>query len=217
MKSTKLFLATLLIAASFQLTSCNQVEASTEELVDTSSLVESTAMEVGSFITNPDSVISSDIDGLMLMREEEKMAHDVYVYFYDQYQYRIFDNISKSESRHTESVLNLITYFVYSDPATGIYGQFNNVDIQAIFNELTTEATTLEQALATGAYIEEYDIADLKTEISKTENADIIKVYTNLKRASGYHLKAFVKTLAMQGVTYKPQILSQEEYDILVQ
>jgi hypothetical protein len=42
---------------------------------------------------------------------------------------------------------------------------------------LTSEGNTIENALSTGAFIEEYDIADLKKLIAETQNADIKLVY----------------------------------------
>ena len=37
----------------------------------------------------------AEIEGLLEMREEEKLAQDVYLYFYDLYKTPIFKNISK--------------------------------------------------------------------------------------------------------------------------
>ena len=39
-----------------------------------------------------------EITGLQFMREEEKLAHDVYVTFYQQYGVAIFNNIAGSEA-----------------------------------------------------------------------------------------------------------------------
>ena len=42
------------------------------------------------------------------MREEEKLAHDVYVTLYAQWGLPIFQNISQSEQTHTDAVKTLI-------------------------------------------------------------------------------------------------------------
>lgn len=60
------------------------------------------------FTTGINDLTQADIDGLMLMREEEKLAHDVYVFFYKAYSVRTFDQISKSEEKHTSTILSLI-------------------------------------------------------------------------------------------------------------
>jgi hypothetical protein len=152
------------------------------------------------------------VDGLMLMREEEALAKDVYLYFYAKYKYRIFSNIAASEKVHTTAVLSLINYFQLTDPATGKIAEYTNPAITELYQNLTAKGTTVEDALATGAFIEEYDINDLKIQIAATQNADLKKVYGNLLRASGFHLKSFTAMLKLKGITYVPQILSAEEY-----
>ena len=67
----------------------------------------------------------AEINGLMLMREEEKLAQDVYTFFYEKYKFPIFRNIAKSESAHTAAVLRLLNYFELPDPATVDAGIFN--------------------------------------------------------------------------------------------
>ena len=55
---------------------------------------------------------TAETAGLLRMREEEKLAHDVYSTLYDQWQLQAFDNISSSELTHTDAVLTLL------DPGT---------------------------------------------------------------------------------------------------
>ena len=103
------------------------------------------------------------------------------------------------------------------DPSTGVEGTFTNPEIQELFTSLTTKGSAdIVEALKIGAFIEEYDIKDLKHEITATNNSAIIRVYSNLLRGSGFHLKAFTRLLKFKGVIYTPQILSQEEYDAIV-
>jgi len=164
------------------------------------------------FTTSVDDLTETDIAGLMQMREEEKMARDVYNFFYETYGTPVFSQISKSENRHSESVLSLINHFGLTDPATTEAGVYANSDIQALYNQLTAAGSSNELALSTGAFIEEYDIADLQKLLAETKNADIIMVYANLERGSENHLKAFATTLLNYGVTYGPQILTSEVY-----
>jgi len=164
------------------------------------------------FTTSVDDLTEADIAGLMQMREEEKMASDVYTFFYSAYGTQVFDRISGSEDQHSSSVLSLIEHFGLTDPAVVEVGVFTNPDIQALYNQLTAAGTSVEQALNTGAFIEEYDIADLKKLLAETQNADITLVYTNLEKGSENHLRAFSTTLLNYGVTYEPQILTPEVY-----
>jgi hypothetical protein len=48
-----------------------------------------------------------EINDLLFLREEEKLARDVYLYSFDKYGATIFNNIAASESSHMNSVLIL--------------------------------------------------------------------------------------------------------------
>ena len=199
-----------------QLTSCESTDESLSIVNETELVSTDEPLSITAFSSNPDSVNYSDQTGLTLMREEEKMARDVYAYFYEKFQYRIFGNITKSENRHSDAVLNLLNYFQYADPSTNVTGTFTNTDLQNLYTKFTTEAITVDDALKTGAFIEEYDIADLKKLISETTNVDIKNVYSNLMRGSGFHLKAFTGVLAARGIIYQPTILSVDEYNAII-
>ena len=41
-------------------------------------------------------------------------------------------------------------------------------------------------------------------------------VYSNLKRGSENHLRAFANNLERQGIEYSPEYLSQQEYDGII-
>ena len=62
---------------------------------------------------------STEADGLRFMREEEKLAHDVYVALYEKWGLRIFNNISNSEQTHTDAVKTLLDRYGVADPAAG--------------------------------------------------------------------------------------------------
>ena len=80
-----------------------------------------------------------EIDDLLFLREEEKLARDVYLFSYDKYNEQIFKNISNSESQHMNSVLKLINKYGLDDSASSIQGVFNNETLQALYNDLTEQ------------------------------------------------------------------------------
>ncbi len=168
------------------------------------------------FTTDTNSLSQSEINGLLLMREEEKMAQDVYDSFYSTYGILNFDRISNSESRHTAAVLALINHFGLTDPALAIPGKFSSTVVQGLYDQLVAAGTTDNLALSTGAFIEEYDIADLKKLLAETTNTDIIAVYSNLLKGSENHLRAFVRTLTIRGIVYSPQILSPTDFAAII-
>ncbi len=208
---TKVFFS-MVAMATVLFASCEQNEMDDLVSVNTKSVELAGDVATHVFTTNTSELTQAEIEGLLLMREEEKLARDVYTYFYETYGLQVFDRISRSEEQHSSSVLSLIEYFGLTDPAVAEVGVFTNPDIQALYNQLTANGSTIELALSTGAFIEEYDIADLQKLITATKNTDIIMVYTNLEKGSNNHLRAFTSTLATYGITYEPQILGADEY-----
>jgi len=67
------------------------------------------------------------------MREEEKLARDVYNTFYAQWGARVFNNIATSESRHMASIKTLPDRCGLTDPVgVDIPGDFVNSDLRAL-------------------------------------------------------------------------------------
>ena len=159
---------------------------------------------------------SSEEDGLILMREEEKLAHDVYLTLYEQWGLPIFQNIAKSETTHTEAIKVLLERYGIADPADGNgVGEFTNPDLQALYDQLVAQGSaSLIEALKVGVAIEELDINDLQTQIAQTTSADIQLVYNNLMKGSENHLRAFTSTLQRQtGETYVSQYMNSGSYN----
>ena len=162
-------------------------------------------------------LVSGEETGILQMREEEKMAHDVYIDFYAKWNLPVFQNISTSETTHYNAMLTLITAYKLTDPSTGVAGTFTNPAIGELYAKLVAAgAVSAAEALKTGAYIEEYDILDLEKLIAATENSAIIQIYSNLLRGSRNHLRSFVATLANYNVVYVPQMMTQETFDAIV-
>jgi hypothetical protein len=161
----------------------------------------------------------AEIDGLLLMREEEKLARDVYQTLYDNWGLNIFANIAQSEQTHTQAVRELLEKYELTDPVTDdSIGVFVNQDLQTLYNELTERGAQSEvEALKVGAYIEDLDIKDLQELIAETDNQDITEVYQNLVRGSRNHMRAFTRQLEMRGESYAPSFISAEEYSSIVE
>lgn len=156
---------------------------------------------------------------LLFMREEEKLAHDVYVTLYEVWGTPIFQNIASSELTHTDAVKSLIDRYGLEDPAEGnAVGTFTDPTLQALYDQLVASGQeSLASALRVGAAIEEIDILDLEERIAQTDNEDIVLVYGNLMKGSRNHLRSFVSTLERQaGEVYEPQYLTQASYDDII-
>jgi hypothetical protein len=151
---------------------------------------------------------------LLFMREEEKLAHDVYVVMYGSWSARVFSNISWSEQNHMNAMLRLLNQYNLPDPAVG-FGVFYNEELQALFDSLIERGLQSRlEALLVGALIEEVDIRDISAAMEHTDQKDILTVYGNLLAGSKKHLIAFVRNIeAITGVDYEAQHISQEEVD----
>ena len=155
--------------------------------------------------------------GLLFMREEEKLAHDVYINMYSMWNIPVFNNISKSEAIHMKAVLNLLNLYNLEDPVLPETGQFSNEDLQELYNDLMEQGNdSLVAGLLVGATIEEVDILDLLERTAQTDKTPILKVYSHLEKGSEAHLRAFVKQLEFRGIIYEPQFLPQDMYDEII-
>ena len=157
-------------------------------------------------------------NGLILMREEEKMAHDVYSFLYDKWNIMIFNNIASSEQTHTDAVLELLDKYDIDDPASGKnIGVFNDTSLQRMYNQLLINGNySLLSALTVGATIEDLDIYDLEKLILKADNQDIAFVYNNLLKASRNHMRAFYSQIVNNGGTYRAKYISQQQLEDIV-
>lgn len=167
-----------------------------------------------------ESLNAAELASLAHMREEEKLAGDVYTQLNTAWggSTRVFGNIANSEATHTEAVRQLLVRYQLSDPAAALAaGVYANASLQALYTQLVnTGSTSLVAALTVGVTVEDLDIADLTTDLASVDNQDIRLVYDNLLKGSRNHMRSFYKTLVLQGGSYTPQYLSQATFDAIV-
>mgnify|MGYP001813576829 FL=1 len=180
---------------------------------------------------------------LMFMREEEKLARDVYQTLGTMYPDSvIFGNIDDSEQTHTMAVKAMIEKYGYEDPSTNDnVGAYTGEDFGWYFtekyNQLVERASISElEALYVGAFIEELDMMDINqcpkvivetdngindvNECGKvfTDKADIQRLYSSLLDGSDSHLEGYVANIEKiigEG-KYQAQVLSQELVDAIL-
>ncbi len=155
---------------------------------------------------------------LIFLREEEKLARDVYDHCYEKYGLNVFNNISSSEETHFSNVLTLLQKYGIEDPAANkLPGEFSNPDLQQLYNDLIQQAdASLMAALQVGATIEDMDISDIKLFYANTTLPDLISVYDALTCGSRNHLRSFMSQIESAGGMYTPQYINQTEFDAIV-
>ncbi|MEA3313921.1 MAG: DUF2202 domain-containing protein [Caldisericota bacterium] len=60
-----------------------------------------------------------EIEGILLMREEKKLARDVYQALFDTWSQPVFQNIANSKQAHVDAVKGLIDRYGLDDPVGG--------------------------------------------------------------------------------------------------
>jgi hypothetical protein len=155
---------------------------------------------------------------LLYLREEEKLAHDVYVFSYAKYGHVVFSNISESELRHTNSVLGLLNQYGIPDPANGrAEGEFQHPELQKLYDDLTHQSgKSLIEAFKVGATIEDLDIYDIARFYAHTTHPEFTAVYDRLTCGSRNHMRAFVSQLRAAQVNYAPQYIARATFDGIV-
>lgn len=180
---------------------------------------------------------------MMFMREEEKLARDVYTMlgatWPDQ---AVFSGISGSEQGHTDSVKNLIEGYGLTDPNTNDnVGAYTGEDYAGYFTEkyklLVDKGSINElEALYVGAFIEELDMLDIvqcpqaiidiqrsirstsDCGLNYTDEDQIQTVFGNLLDGSKSHLRAYVGRIenVIGDGNYVAQVLTQEEVNAIL-
>lgn len=165
----------------------------------------------------------AEITSLTFMREEEKLARDVYLRLYERWGLRIFQTIAlNSEQQHMDMMQALLQAYALPDPVVdNRVGAFTDPLLLGLYQDLMMRGnTSVVEALRVGAFIEETDLQDLQeglTEVRANSNdARIINTYNNLMCASRNHLRAFVGQLTQQGVSYVAQALPPAEVAAIV-
>lgn len=190
----------ILISLSFlslALSSCQEAESPSEQLI----------------------ISAEERQTLLFTREEEKLAHDVYVYAFDKYGLTIFQNIANSESSHVLSVLGVMETYQIQDPLSGstTLGKFTDPILNDLYADLTARVDlSLNESIKVSLFIEDLDIYDLENALSETDNPIISAVYSNLKCGSYNHMRAFYAQAKATGIIYTPDYISQSEFESII-
>lgn len=169
----------------------------------------------------------AEVEDILFIREEEKLARDVYITLGEQWGTAIFENIAQSEQNHMDAMKSLIDTYGLTDPIVDdTVGVFENAVLQQLYDDLVSDQTAIDlsyaapgltidgggsslvAALEVGAFIEEYDIIDIQHAQEDATQADVQAVYDNLLRGSRNHLRSFVGQLDARGEDYEPVLMT---------
>lgn len=165
------------------------------------------------------SLTEEEKNDLLFMREEEKLARDVYLTLFEKWGTPVFANIATSEQQHMDAMLILLNTYKLPDPAAAtVVGEFVNTELQELYDALIQQGNqSVLEALKVGGIIEETDIEDINAAIETSRLAKIDSVYENLLEGSYNHLRAFAKQItSLTGEPYDAQVVSQDIVDAIL-
>jgi hypothetical protein len=135
-----------------------------------------------------DSPTADEIADLQFMREEEKLARDVYLVLDGEWGIQVFANVASSEQTHTDAVARTIERLELEDPVVDdTIGVFVNLQLDALYDQMVTEGLQSSvDALHVGAC------------------------------GSRNHLRAFTSNLENAGHPYVAQFLDPTEVEAII-
>lgn len=218
------YLITATLAGLFTLASCSQ---SDDVVQDDSTLSilkveeDGTSMMTRANITpvmEATSPLTADeTEFLYAIREDEKIAHDVYAAFSALYPAaKTISKIMTAESSHISAAEAVLDYYEIEYPPLSDTGIFEDADRQALYNDLITKGTTLIKAYGTMALMEEETVYAYKSIQNQLTNSNLSLLLSQLIKASSNHLRATVRQVVKLGGSYSPAYLSDEEYQTII-
>jgi hypothetical protein len=148
---------------------------------------------------------TGEIGTLLWMREEEKVARDVYIKMNEKWSQKIFARIGASEQKHCDAIAKKLARYGIEDPAADLgIGEFSVPELQTMYDSLVAKGSvSYMAALKVGVTIEEEDIEDLEAAIDETDAVPLEITYVHLLNGSENHLASFIKVLEREGFVYE--------------
>jgi hypothetical protein len=160
---------------------------------------------------------------VLFVREEEKLARDIYLSLHAQWGDVSFYNIAtNSEQTHMDRIKAVLDQLGIADPVVSdATGAFTDTAILDLYDQLLLRGlVSREEAFKVGGFIEEFDIIDVKRAkdemIAGTNQAAMLQTYESLICGSRNHLRSFVGNIQALGGTYVAQKMTQAEVDAIV-
>jgi hypothetical protein len=154
------------------------------------------AVMVSTLASTASALTNGEAEAILFMKQEEKLARDVYLTLHHKWGSAIFANIAASEQQHMNAIDGLIARYRLKDNTPANVGDFTYEELQTLYADLVEKGSeSLTDALEVGVLIEETDIEDLRAALQGVREKPIKNVFGNLLNGSLNHLAAFLKLL----------------------
>ena len=147
---------------------------------------------------DPGTLSEAESAELSFMREEERLARDLYQAFSDQYDgARPFSMIVKAEQKHHDTMGSLLTQYGVTDSSAGLpAGDYAFDALDELYNTWYAQGSaSIEAAYQVGVDLETRDIADLKEALAAATQDDVKAALERLLSGSENHLAAFERAV----------------------
>ena len=152
---------------------------------------------------------SAEVATLIYLREEGKLARDIFVSMYRNWGSETFSNSAFSKQIHMDAMKEMLDAYKLPDPIQSHAGVFINPDLKARYDQLLTSGLrSYIDSLYVGATIEENNSLTIRGAIKESTHTDLTKSYRALLDESKKNLDVYIKLLASKGVGYTPRFVS---------
>ncbi len=164
------------------------------------------------------SLTQNELKYLIFMREEEKLARDLYLEMYGLWRLSVFKSIAEEEQDHMDAMLNLLRIYQIPDPIQADRpGQYVNASLLNLYYSLSQQGkVSARDALKACALQEEINMTDLNKANAASFQPMIKDTYSELHKDSTNHLRSFAHALEIFGIRYQGVYLPQQTIDTIV-
>lgn len=159
-------------------------------------------------LSTPAVVLAGEVDqelaeNLQFMREEERLAHELYTLLAEQYpEAGVFANIARSEARHMAAVGRQLDRYDLADLGADLApGDYAFDALDELYDTWSEDGlVSLDLAIQVGIDLETADIADLERILGLDSSDPAERTLSALLAGSESHLAAFTSAMENDGV-----------------
>jgi hypothetical protein len=160
-----------------------------------------------------------EIQSAQLRREEEKMAHDLYMQFSQKWGIPTFYNFSRSKAKHLESTYDeLFRPYNLEDPIQDLtIGTFTNPEIKAMYEDYLEKGFRSPQdAIEVVMMILDMDLLHRAAGLAFGQDEEFLEVFEHRTMAAENQIRAMHNQALRYGLTYHAQFIPQERMDSIL-
>lgn len=169
-----------------------------------------------------DSLTVEEVAYLLDLREARKLQQDLMTaareaFPKDETEDELMPKMHEAHKTHKDAVARMLGFYGIEVPELGEAGVFEDATLQASYDSAVAAMTSETEALQVLMGQKELTILMFTTDLTTVENDNIQMLLENLLRAAQNHLCALNNKLLESEITYVPTVLSQEDFDAIIE